>query len=76
MVTVRFFAAAREAAGMERVEIVAGPVIPALLGLGLGPRFSQVLQVCSVVSDGYRLAPGDAVPDGATVDVLPPFAGG
>lgn len=76
MVTVRLFAAAREAAGIDRLEITAGPVIPALLGLGLGPRFEAVLQVCSVVSDGYRLESGDAVPEGALVDVLPPFAGG
>jgi molybdopterin converting factor small subunit len=76
VVTVRLFAAARDAAGTGRLEITAGPVIPALLDRDLGPRFVQVLGVCSVVSDGYRLGPGDAVPDGATVDVLPPFAGG
>ncbi len=76
MVTVRFFAAAREAAGTDRVAIAPGPVIPALLALDLGPRFAEVLGVCSVVSDGYRLGLGDGVPDGSTVDVLPPFAGG
>lgn len=76
MVTVRFFAAAREAAGTSELQIPAGPVIPQLLTLGLGPRFADVLQVCSVVSEGYRLSPGDRVPDGAQVDVLPPFAGG
>lgn len=76
MVTVRFFAAAREAAGTDRIEIAAGPVVPELLGLGFGQKFADVLGVCSVVSDGYRLGPEDAVADGAQVDVLPPFAGG
>lgn len=76
MVTVRFFAGAREAAGTDRVTIEPGPVIPALLAMDLGPRFAQVLGVCSVVSDGYRLGPGDEVPDESVVDVLPPFAGG
>lgn len=76
MVTVRFFAAAREAAGTDRIEIAPGPVIPALLGLDLGHRFAEVLGVCSVVSDGYRLGPHDSVPDDAQVDILPPFAGG
>lgn len=76
MVTVRFFAAVREAAGTSELQIPAGPVIPQLLAMELGPRFAQVLSVCSVVSDGYRLGPDGAVPDGAQVDVLPPFAGG
>lgn len=76
MVTVRLFAAAREAAGTDRLEIAAGPVRPQLLGLGLGERFAAVLEVCTVVSDGYRLGPGDEVGVGAVVDVLPPFAGG
>jgi molybdopterin synthase sulfur carrier subunit len=29
-----------------------------------------------VLLDGRRAAPTDAVPDGATLDLLPPFAGG
>ncbi len=74
MVTVRLFAAAREAAGASEVTIEAGPVIPQLQQLG--PRFAKVLAVCSVVSDGLRLGPQDEVADSAVVDVLPPFAGG
>ncbi len=76
MVTVRLFAAAREAAGGHVLTIQAGPVRAQLLGLGLGRRFTEVLDVCTLVSDGYRLGPDDEVPDGAVVDVLPPFAGG
>lgn len=75
-VTVRLFAAARDAAGSDRLEVPAGVVHDALLGLGLGERFAHVLGMSTLVSDGYRLTPGDAVGDGAVVDVLPPFAGG
>ncbi len=75
-VTVRLFAAAREAAGADRLAVPAGPVRAGLLALGLGERFEQVLAVCTVVSDGYRLGPDDAVEEDAVVDVLPPFAGG
>lgn len=76
MVTVHLFAAARAAAGTDRLEIGPGPVHAQLLDLGLGDRFEQVLDMCTVVSDGYRIGPDDAVADGAEVDVLPPFAGG
>ena len=72
MVTVRLFAAAREAAGTDHLEVAAGP-----LGLpDLGPRFAQVATLCTLLCDGERVALGDEVRDGAVVDVLPPFAGG
>jgi molybdopterin converting factor small subunit len=74
VVTVRLFAAAREAAGTDRLEIGAGPVVPQLQQSG--GRFAEVLAVCTVICDGLRLGPDDAVPDGSVVDVLPPFAGG
>lgn len=73
-VTVRLFAAAREAAGTSELTIDTGAVIPQLREIG--PRFAMVLEVCSVVSDGLRLGPDDEVPQGSVVDVLPPFAGG
>ena len=76
MVTVHLFAAARSAAGTDTLEIGPGPVRAQLLGLGLGERFAQVQDLCTVVSDGYRIGPDDTVEDGAAVDVLPPFAGG
>lgn len=75
-VTVRFFAAAREAAGCSQVQVPAGAVIPELLALDLGPRFAEVLRMCSVMCDGLRLGLADEASDGAVVDVLPPFAGG
>jgi molybdopterin converting factor small subunit len=76
MVTVRFFAAARDAAGRSAVEVAAGPIGARLAGLGLGARFDEVLAVSSLLCDGRRLELDDPVEAGATVDVLPPFAGG
>ena len=71
-VTVRLFAAAREAAGTDSLEVPAGPlVLP-----DLGPGFDKVVGVCTLLCDGRRVAVGDELTDGSVVDVLPPFAGG
>ena len=84
-VTVRFWAAARAATGLER-EAIAVP----LEGIDLGDLMSEltarhtelvrVLAVASLLVDGHphgRAAPaqGKALP-GALVEILPPFAGG
>jgi len=76
--TVRFFAAARAAAGRAEQPAEA-PTLDALLG-GLAAQNDQlatVLTRCSFLVDGLawhdRSAP---LPPAATVDVLPPFAGG
>jgi molybdopterin converting factor small subunit len=76
MVTIRFFAAAREAAGRSSVEVTSGPIGGQLASLGLGARFDEVLAVSTLLCDGRRLELDDRVEGGATVDVLPPFAGG
>lgn len=75
-VTVRFFAAAREAAGTDSVTIPAGRLRDGLDSLALGERFSEVLSMCSIVCDGERIELDDVIAGGAEVDVLPPFAGG
>lgn len=80
MITFRLFAAARAAAGTAEVHVPAGPastVLPSLVA-GLPERFARVLSVSSLVSEGTRLDPSsdEPIPDGAVVDVLPPFAGG
>ena len=85
-VTVRLFAAAREAAGAAQFEVAAGTVaelVAAVIAAGEGAgsdpgRLANVVSASSVLVDGVRL-PSDsasAVPDGGVVDVLPPFAGG
>jgi molybdopterin converting factor small subunit len=81
IVTVRLFAAARAAAGgTATLHVPAGRLDRLLADLrdALPPRFGEVLAVSSLVSDGVRLDPAHpvALPAGAVIDVLPPFAGG
>lgn len=80
MLTVRYFAGARAAAGGIRSEQIAASSIDELIPI-LTERHSErlgvVLKAASYLVDG--LACHDrraALPRDATVDVLPPFAGG
>ena len=79
MITVRYFAGAREAAGVT-TEQIGGPTSIAALRAALTaarPRLADVLPKCAVLVAGARTTSDDAqVPDEVTVDVLPPFAGG
>lgn len=80
MIQVRYFAGAREASGVS-TEDVPGPTTTGDLRAELterhGARLSEVLPKCTLLVAGARAASdGTPVPDGATVDVLPPFAGG
>ena len=81
-VTVRYFAAARAAAGVESeaVAVPAGPTVEILLKTvraGHGDDLSRVLDRCSFLLDEVAVRDRDVVlADGAVVDVLPPFAGG
>ena len=79
-VVVRFWAAAREAAGCAEESVPAGP-LPAVLACAVErrPGLGRVLPVCSVLVDGQAARRADTaavVPAGAVVEVLPPFAGG
>jgi sulfur-carrier protein len=80
-VTVRFFAAAEDAAGTTEqvVDIRPGSTIANLiddLGAGGGPLF-DVLRRCSYLCDGIAVRDTAAtLRSGQTIDVLPPFAGG
>lgn len=80
MVTVRFFAGARAAAGGVSSEVVAGDTLDEVVGVlteRYGERLAVVLKAASFLVDGLACHDRRAVlPDGATVDVLPPFAGG
>ena len=77
-VEVRLFAAARAAAGRERLEVAPGTLAEVLARAAeQAPGLGGVLPRCSVLVDGYAAHDDDAqVPAGAQVDVLPPFAGG
>ncbi len=75
-VTVRYFAGARAAAGVAEDRVPAGTSLDDLAARG-GPRLSSVFACASFLVDGVHWHDRRAgLPAGATVDVLPPFAGG
>ena len=82
MLTVRFFAAARAAAGVaeEKVPAEAAGTLEALratLVQSHGEGLAKVLSIASFLVDGVAWRDATlALPADATVDVLPPFAGG
>lgn len=75
MPLIRYWAAAREAAGVAE-ETLPGSTLDELLAAaraGRDERFAAVLAVASYLVDGVR--GGEVRPD-SVVEVLPPFAGG
>jgi molybdopterin converting factor small subunit len=83
-VTMRYWAAAKEAAGASE-EKVSAPTLAIALGIvrskrGGDSRFATVLARSSFLIDsrpaGRRAAETIALPEGAVIEVLPPFAGG
>ncbi|MGY1638452.1 MoaD/ThiS family protein [Geodermatophilus sp. SYSU D00742] len=78
-VTVRYFAGARAAAGVDTesrtattLEELVGQIVEAH-----GERLERVLTACSFLVDGTQTRDRALVLEpGAVVDVLPPFAGG
>ena len=76
--TVRFWAAARAAAGRAD-QAYDAPTLGAVvadLGAEHGPALAAVLAHCSFLVDGVRAKPDFVLVDGAEIEVLPPFAGG
>ena len=82
MTTLRYWAAARAAAGTATDHLNAGTLSDAVTqAVALhGSALEKVLSVCSYVVDGDPVGSRahEAVPlaAGSLVDVLPPFAGG
>ena len=82
MTTLRYWAAARAAAGVAEEQVDAGSLDTALSVAAErhGERLAAVLSVCSFVVDGDPAGRRDhaSVPlrPGSVVDVLPPYAGG
>lgn len=80
-ITVRYFAAARAAAGVddEHVDLPIGTTVGELVET-LAARdagLAKVLARCSYLRDGIAVRNLDTALDNAqTIDVLPPFAGG
>ncbi|KWX24626.1 MoaD/ThiS family protein [Mycolicibacterium wolinskyi] len=80
-VTIRYFAAAAAAAGVETetLDIATGTTISALIEqlAGRNPELARVLKRCSYLCDGVAVRDIErAVLTPQTLDVLPPFAGG
>jgi molybdopterin synthase sulfur carrier subunit len=82
MTTLRYWAAARAAAGVA-AETTSAPTLAAALEEARGrhdERFATVLARCSFVVDGDPVGGRDhravRLAEGGLVDVLPPFAGG
>jgi molybdopterin synthase sulfur carrier subunit len=76
--TIRYWAAARAAAGVAEEPYV-GDTLGSVLDQAAaahGPALARVLTVASFLVDGTRTGRDGELPDGATIEVLPPFAGG
>jgi molybdopterin synthase sulfur carrier subunit len=91
IVTMRYWAAAKEAAGVAEETVTADTLAAALTVIGGQRRqnppaaagataLSAVLARSSFLIDGHpvgrRAARDVALADGAVIEVLPPFAGG
>ncbi len=81
-VTVRFFAAARAAAGVaeERILVRSPAAVADVLTTAValhGPALADVLRRCSfLLAETAVHGTRTPVTDGDVLDVLPPFAGG
>ena len=77
-VIVRFYAAARDAAGITEIQVFPGPLQEMLRDTSQGNALlAQVLERCSFLIDGAICHDRSIeIFAGSTVDVLPPFAGG
>ncbi len=86
VITVRYWAAARSAAGVDQDELrVDGPitlaeVLERALRLHRGTRLPEVVALCSVLVGDRPVATEEPervqVLPGESVELLPPFAGG
>jgi len=79
MVTVRYWAGAQAAAGHAEEKLPVKTLGELLDTVGRRPALATVFPACSLLLNGQALHRGDdsvPLPDGAVIDVLPPFAGG
>ncbi len=83
-VTIRYWAAAKDAAGVAEEPVEASTLAEALAAArahrAADARFLQVLERSSFLVDGapagVRPPAGVTVAEGSVIEVLPPFAGG
>jgi molybdopterin synthase sulfur carrier subunit len=80
VVTLRYWAAAKDAAGVAEETVTADTLAGALATAAGNGRLSAVLSRSSFLIDGHpvgtRAADAVSLADGAVIEVLPPFAGG
>jgi len=76
-VTIRYFAAARSAAGESSATAEAGSIGDLVSKVSSDrPELARVLSICTFLLDGERADVSTPLFQGALVDALPPFAGG
>jgi sulfur-carrier protein len=83
-VIIRYWAAAKEAAGLPEESVAAATLADALGAVVASrapdTRLRDVLERASFLIDGTRASRANAgeipLPEGAVIEVLPPFAGG
>ncbi|UDY23333.1 MoaD/ThiS family protein [Nocardioides sp. Kera G14] len=75
-VTVRYFAGAKAAAGVESEQLVASTLADLKAELSSRPDLRGVCMASSFLVNGAQAEADQPLPDGAEVHVLPPFAGG
>jgi molybdopterin converting factor small subunit len=83
-VVIRYWAAAKEAAGLPEESVAAATLAGALNAVVASRtpdrRLRDVLERSSFLVDGTRASRANAdevtLPEGAVIEVLPPFAGG
>jgi molybdopterin synthase sulfur carrier subunit len=79
VVIVRYWAGARAAAGRAEESVEARTLGELLTLVSARHDIERVVQACSVLVDGVairREQTSHALPSGAVIDLLPPFAGG
>ena len=76
-VTVRYWASARAVAGLDS-ERFAGLDVSDVLGAAAAAHtgLSVILGVSTILLDGRAVTASEPLSEGATLEVLPPFAGG
>ncbi|MEO6703585.1 MAG: MoaD/ThiS family protein, partial [Jatrophihabitantaceae bacterium] len=76
LVTVRYWAGARRAAGRESEQLAAANLTELVAQLSSRPELAPVLAASALLVDSVTAVPDQPLPAGSVVDVLPPFAGG
>jgi molybdopterin converting factor small subunit len=75
-VTVRFWAGAQRAAGVETEQFEVASLAGLRALLAARPAMARLSVVASFLVDGAQAGDDAPLHDGAEVDMLPPFAGG